>query len=173
MHHSIVLIGLPGSGKSTVGRLVAEQLGYRFVDLDVVIERLAGRTIPEIFAELGESEFRRMELEVTAELAGQRALVIAPGGGWSANPGAQELLGTGAMVVYLKVSPGTSAERLAGSAGQRPLIQGANPRDSIEALLQAREALYERANAAIDTETLTPQEVADRVVQLASPPGSR
>ncbi|HYS60296.1 MAG TPA: shikimate kinase, partial [Gemmatimonadales bacterium] len=100
MKRHIVLIGLPGSGKTTVGRLVAERLGAGFVDVDAIIERREGRPITLIFAEKGEAAFREMERkEMETALAAEPA-VIAPGGGWAAQPGAIDSAKSHALVIY-------------------------------------------------------------------------
>src|SRR5439155_414958 len=122
----IVLIGLPGSGKSAVGRLVAEQLRAGFVDIDAIVERREGRPITLIFAEKGEAAFRDMERkEMETALAGEPA-VIAPGGGWAAQPGAIDTAQPHALVIYLHTRPETAAQR-AAPAGTRPTLMGEDP----------------------------------------------
>lgn len=164
----LVLVGLPGAGKSTVGRLVAEKLGRRFIDLDDMIEARAGRPVARIFSELGEPEFRRLEREVTAEVAAGRGTVLAPGGGWLSNGGARDLLGAGAMVIYLEVTPETAARRLEGLEPSRPLLQPGSPLQTLTRLLLSRRAAYESADAVVNAESLTPQQVAAAVAMLAS-----
>ncbi|MGH2669098.1 MAG: shikimate kinase, partial [bacterium] len=115
----VVLIGLPGSGKTTVGRLVAETLQCGFVDIDSILMRKEGKPITMIFAEQGEAAFRELERkEMEAALAHEPA-VIAPGGGWAAQPGALESVRGRGMYVYLKTRPETAAAR-ATPEGTRP-----------------------------------------------------
>ncbi len=164
----IVLVGLPGSGKSTVGPLVAAQLGWRFVDLDEEIVRAAGRIIPEIFAAEGEPAFRAREREATVALANFGPLVLAPGGGWMLNPLNREALGPETVVVYLEVSPEVAATRMGGSAGGRPLLSGVNPTARLQELLGERESVYMQANHTVSVDLLSPGEVAALIVALAS-----
>jgi shikimate kinase len=110
----IVLIGLPGAGKSTIGRLVAETLQAPFVDIDAIITRKEGRPIEMLFAERGEAVFRQLEAqEMDHALTGDPA-VIAPGGGWAAQPGALATARDRALVIYLKTRPDTATTRAAG-----------------------------------------------------------
>ena len=163
----VVLVGLPGSGKSTVGALVADRLSRHFVDLDAEMELSAGMSVGEIFARDGEAGFRRLERETTAALKGEPGLVIAPGGGWLMNTGARELLDTGAMVFYLKVSPARAIERLRESVVRRPLLVGSSPLSLMTDILEERASTYAGADFAVDTELLTPQQVAVEVIRLA------
>lgn len=147
---------------------MAARLGWRFVDLDVEIARMAGRSISDIFRELGEAEFRRMEREATAELArDDERLVLAPGGGWMSNAGARAALGGGAMVIYLAVTPATAARRLGVDALVRPLL-AADPVGGLNALLANRESVYRTADRTVETEHLTLQQVIESVTQLAT-----
>src|SRR5256886_2321985 len=144
----IVLIGLPGSGKTTVGRLVAERLGAGFVDVDAIIERREGRPITLIFAEKGEAAFREMERkEMETALAAEPA-VIAPGGGWAAQPGAIDSAKSHALVIYLYTRPETAAQR-AGTAGTRPLLSGEDPVGRMRQLHKERESFYRNAHAPV------------------------
>ncbi len=169
----IVLVGLSGAGKSTVGPLVAARLARRFVDLDEEIEREAGMPVAEIFAKRGEREFRRLEQDATANLVGQCDLVLAPGGGWLTNAGVKESLDGGAIVIFLKVSPARAAERLVGSITTRPLLSGMSPVDALTMLLEQRAEAYGEADYTIDTELLTPQQVAEMIAGFASASPSR
>ena len=169
----IVLVGLSGAGKSTVGQLVAARLARRFVDLDEEVEREAGMPVAEIFAKRGEREFRRLEREATANLVGQPDLVLAPGGGWLTNAGAKESLDGGAIVIYLKVSAARAAERLAGSSTCRPLLSGMSPVDALAMLLEQRAEAYAAADFTIDTELLTPQQIAEMISVFAATSPSR
>jgi shikimate kinase len=164
----IVLVGLPGSGKSTVGPLVAAELGWSFVDLDAEIVRTAGRTIPEIFAAEGESGFRARERAATVALADYGPLVLAPGGGWILDPSNREALGSATKVVYLAVSPEVAATRMGGAAMGRPLLAGANPAPRLGELLAQRESSYLQANHTVSVNLLVPGEVAALIVALAS-----
>ena len=166
MKRHIVLIGLPGSGKSAVGRLVAEQLTAAFVDIDAIVERREGRPIAMIFAEKGEAAFRDMERkEVETALAGEPA-VIAPGGGWAAQPGAIDAAKPHALVIYLHARPETAAQR-AVPEGTRPALSGEDPVARMRLLQKERELFYRSAHAQVETDRKSVSQVATEVVRLA------
>jgi shikimate kinase len=164
----VALSGFMGSGKTTVGRLVAAALRWKFVDLDDEVERREGCPIGEIFTRGGEVAFRRIELEVLqGVLAAQGAddgLVLGLGGGTLTQAEARTLLATQSTVVYLAVSPDLAWTRVRGTG--RPL---AVSWEAFSALSDRREGAYEvSADLVIDTEALTPDEVADRVVRTVA-----
>jgi len=162
----IVLVGLPGSGKTTVGKLVADRLGATFVDVDAIIERREGRPITLIFAEKGEAAFREMERkEMETALTGDPA-VIAPGGGWAAQPGAIDSAKARALVIYLYTRPETAVQR-ATPAGTRPLLSGEDPVGRMRQLQKERESFYRNAHAHVDTDRKSAQQAMIEVVRLA------
>ena len=168
----IVLVGLPGAGKSTAGRLAADRLGWTFVDLDEEIVRAAGgRPIPELFASEGEAGFRERERAATRNLRGRRRIVLAAGGGWMANPGCAELLRPPARIIHLRVGVSSALARLRESPGIRPLLAVADPAAALADLQRRRAAAYAGADAEVDTEVVSLQAVVDSLVRLASGPG--
>ena len=170
MKRHIVLVGLPGSGKSSVGKLAADQLQGAFIDIDALISRKEGRQISLIFAEKGEAAFREMEKkEVDAALAGEPSF-IAPGGGWAAQPGALESVAGRAVLVYLKTKSDTAAGRATASGpGNRPTLIGIgdDPEARMRDLLKEREAFYLKADAQVETDKKSAEQVATDVVRLA------
>lgn len=163
----VVLVGLPGAGKSTVGPLVATALGRPFLDFDDELERRAGRSVAEQFAEQGEPAFRAAEAALSGELAAAAPAVLAPGGGWIANAAARAALAGAGRTVYLRVRPATAARRLAASAAVRPLVAGASdPAAAVAALLARRGPLYEAADGAVDADGADPAVIAAAVVVL-------
>jgi shikimate kinase len=165
----IVLVGLPGAGKSTVGPIVAARLGRRFVDLDRSIEAQAGRPVAAIFAEEGEEGFRARERAASREVGrDDRPLVLAPGGGWIEDPANAVAIGPGRLTVYLRVSLPVAMARLAGSGELRPLLGGPDPGFRLEELRRRREGLYLQADHTISVDSLTPDEVATSIVAIAS-----
>lgn len=166
---SLVLLGLPGAGKSTVGPLVAAALGRRYVDLDAEIARRAGRSIAAIFAVEGEAAFRAMERAVTAELLtpGAVPLVLSPGGGWVEDPANRAWLGAGAVAVYLRVSPEVALRRMGEAVADRPLLAGADPAQALSRILARRESFYLQSPHTVSVDSMTPDAVASSIVALA------
>lgn len=167
----VVLVGLPGAGKSTVGAAVAERLGRSFLDLDLELERREGRSVSQIFAEDGEGYFRRKERELTDELRLVGNMILAPGGGWIADPGVVSLLRPPGRLIYLRVRPVTALKRLGPNRALRPLLSRPDPLAELERLYLARRAAYEAADAVVDTELYEQQRVIEMVTELASATG--
>jgi shikimate kinase len=164
----IILVGLPGSGKSTVGLAVAERLGRAFLDFDVEIERREGRSVAEIFAEKGEPYFRKLERRLTEELAVTGNMIVAPGGGWAADPEVVAMVRPPAKLIYLKVWPAIAIARLGSQSASRPLLSRADPKAELIKLLDARRAAYTSADHVIETDPLPLEGVIEKVTELAS-----
>lgn len=162
-YRNIVLCGFMGTGKSSVGRLVAEQLRFAFLDTDHVIEARADKPITEIFAEQGEAAFREMECKVVKELAERKATVISTGGGLVVNPENMASLKQHALVVCLWASPAGIYARVKNQ-NHRPLLQGPDALEKITALLAERTPFYKQADVLLNTEIRSPREVAQQVL---------
>lgn len=164
---NIVLIGMMGSGKSTIGRQISKSLGWPFYDSDQVIEEKEKMTVEAIFREKGEPAFRAAEKAVIASLAAQDDCVLATGGGAPCHEDNWKAFGANSFVVWLKVKPETLYERLVRpTAKVRPLLKdaGLTP-EKVAALLTEREKHYGRAHWTLETEGLTPQQSAEKIVQ--------
>jgi shikimate kinase len=159
-HHSLIfLTGFSGSGKSTIGPLLANSLGYEFIDLDQTIEKHAGKTITRIFAEYGEEYFRNLEHQFLKGLVEQNNLVISLGGGVLENNLSYKLIKESGTLVYLKSPSKTLARRLYNKT-DRPLLKGQNGQklsreeieDKISTILSKREPQYESADITVHTD---------------------
>ena len=166
---NVVLTGFMGTGKSTVGRLLAELTGRAFVDTDAVIEERHG-PIPEIFATRGEDAFRALERELAAELAERDGLVIGTGGRLLLDPANAAALERTGRVFCLTASVDTILRRVApgGQAAGRPLLAGGDARERIVALLAERAAGYGRFEQ-VDTDGRSPREVVDEILRRWKP----
>jgi shikimate kinase len=164
----VILVGLPGSGKTTVGQAVAEQTGRTFLDLDQEIERREGRSIGQIFGEKGEPYFRKKERELTEELTLFGNMIIAPGGGWVSDPEVVGMVRPPARLIYLRVRPDTALKRLGPMRMMRPLLTRPDPLAELTRIFDARKVAYESADEMIDTELYGLQRVIEKVVALAS-----
>jgi len=160
---NIALIGFMGTGKTSVGRLVADQLRFEYLDTDDLIQTQTGRTITDIFAKDGEPAFRALEQKVVEELASRVKTVIATGGGLPVNPKNLASLKTHALVVSLWSSPGKIWERVRHQS-HRPLLHDENPEAKIRELLAAREPFYKQADVLLNTDLRSVREVAQQVV---------
>ena len=161
----VVLVGFRGTGKTAVGRILADRLEVPFYDTDALIERRMGMRIPEIFRRYGEVEFRILEREVIASLRDAKG-VISTGGGAVSDPANVADLRWHGTVVLLTAAPAVILDRIAGS--DRPGLTDLSPAEEVQALLAARQEAYiGAADVCIDTGKYTPEEVADLVLQGA------
>ncbi|MFO8027592.1 MAG: shikimate kinase [Opitutales bacterium] len=161
---NLYLVGFMGVGKSAVGRKVARELGYRFIDSDHAIESLKGKKIARIFADEGEAAFRRMEREFIESGHPDEGCVVSCGGGLVVPEGMSELLKRKGVVVSLFASPECIIERT-GRNSKRPLLNVDNPAERVRELLAEREPIYMNAGACITTEGRNMKEVVSHVVR--------
>ena len=164
---NIYLVGMMASGKSTVGPLLAEALGYRFLDADAVIRQVAGCSIPEIFEKDGETGFRAIERQVLQQLSQWHSLVVATGGGIVTVPQNWGELRQGA-VVWLDVEEQELLRRLSADPGGRPMLESNDPAALLRELLEQRQPLYAQADLSVAAGDGSPETIRDRV--LASLP---
>jgi shikimate kinase len=161
--HSIVLIGFMGTGKSSVARRLAEMLGWPVVDTDAMIEETLGRSISEIFEQLGEERFREEEAAVLEKLDPERASIIVTGGGAVLRPRNVRRLRELGRVVCLTAKPSILCDRLRHGTN-RPLLAKGDLATQIKSLLQERASFYQgAADLTLDTSFLTHDEVADQI----------
>ena len=159
----ITLTGFMGSGKTTVGKVLADFLGCPFMDLDDLVVKKAGKSIPDIFAQDGEPAFRQLEAQVlrkTVEKYAESTAVLALGGGAVLAPASAALLHEKTVCIYLRATLDTLLARLEGETAGRPLADA-----SLADRLASREPIYEKtAHVIIDTDGLSPDEVADEII---------
>jgi len=169
----VVLIGLMGAGKSSVGSRLADLIGVPFADSDKEIERAANLTIPEIFERYGEPHFRDGERRVIARLLDGRPQVLAIGGGAFMDPETRALIAARAVSVWLKADLHTLVQRTAGRS-HRPLLNQGDPRRTLEQLMATRYPVYAQADVVVDTELgLTHAQTAGRIIAALEEHGRR
>lgn len=160
---NVFLIGMMGTGKSTVGQLLAQELGYRFFDTDTLIEQIAGKTINQIFADSGEETFRQLEAQILSELSAYSQLTIATGGGIVLRHLNWSYLHHG-LVVWLDAPIDVLVNRLQNDT-TRPLLQTPDLAQKLQTLLEQRRNLYAEADLHIQiSENDTPQQIVSRVI---------
>ncbi|WP_222846765.1 shikimate kinase [Chitinolyticbacter meiyuanensis] len=158
------LVGMMGAGKTTVGRALAKATGKHFYDSDHEIESRTGVRIPTIFEVEGETGFRAREAAMIAELAAQKDIVLATGGGAVLNPDSRAALARGGFVIYLRASVDDIYQRTAHDKN-RPLLQTANPKERIRELFEARDPLYrEVADLTVDTSRQSVQQLTQALL---------
>lgn len=164
-YRRVLLVGLMGSGKTTVGTRLGELLGWEFLDFDDAVEEAAGRTIPEIFREDGEASFREMEARVGAELLERSRVVLASGGGWPAAPGRMVDLAPDTLSVWLRVSPEEAVRRIRAGDVVRPLLEDVDPVTRARELLAVRRGRYAEARLTLDTEAGSAEDLARTIAE--------
>ena len=163
----VVLTGFMAVGKTAVGKRLAKRLGRVFIDTDQLIEGRGGKTIAQIFEGCGESEFRRIESEVVADLEPERPAIIATGGGTFVDERNQRRLKKLGIVVCLITSPQTVCQR-AGRSSKRPLADG-DARERLEELYRLRMPAYRRADILVETDGLSVEQSVTRVLNMIEP----
>ncbi|MEZ4666620.1 MAG: shikimate kinase [Anaerolineae bacterium] len=160
-NRNLVITGFMGTGKSTVGRIVAEKLSRPFIDTDEEIVRRLGMSIPELFQRQGEQGFRHVEKRMCRFLAAQGGYVISTGGGMLVDESNRDVMIASGMVICLTASPEAIISRLSTDTIERPLLKG-----DWRGLLEKRRAAYDAIPIQIDTTEKSPEQVAEEIVQL-------
>ena len=163
MSANIVLVGFMGTGKSTVGRVIAQKLGFHFIDTDDVIEQTSKAKISDIFAEHGEVYFRDLESQAVKSVALMKNQVVATGGGVVLRSSNIDLLRTGGPIFCLNATPKAIWDRVRSSQS-RPLLRGPDPLKKIETLLDKRAPYYALADHQIETTGVSVDRVADEII---------
>ena len=167
---NLILIGFSGTGKSQVGQEVARLLKWEFVDMDTVIEAIAGKPVPRIFEEDGEPAFRVLEKQVLQDACSGHGRVIAAGGGAAVDPENMKLMLNRCVVICLEARPETIRIRLAGNetnpVEERPLLAGPDAEDRIRTLKERRKPYYGAAHETVHTDDLSIAETAEEVVNI-------
>ncbi|QQZ60215.1 shikimate kinase [Paenibacillus sonchi] len=159
---NIILVGMMATGKSTVGALLAEELGYELVDLDHVIIQQKGRSIAELFAEGGEEYFRRIESAVLKDVLEGEGRIISTGGGAVLAPGNADIMLQNGLVVALTASEDAIIARVSGDQN-RPLLAG-NAQERVRTILEQRRNAYRFAHCTVDTTDLSVAEVSKHIL---------
>lgn len=166
LHQSLVLVGHMGSGKSNVGRLVAQQLGLDFVDSDKKIEKVAGISIVDIFELYGEEKFRELELrEINTLLTEKPIQVISVGGGAFVQPDCHAAILENGFSIWLQATPETLVSRISNFAS-RPLLKDRDPLEVLTALSAQRDPFYKKANLVVNTDDLEIPESVEKVLTV-------
>ena len=160
----IVLIGMMGAGKTTVGRRLAAALDRRFIDSDAEIEAAAGMSIPDIFELHGESDFRAGEVKVIARLLGENDIVLGTGGGAFMNAETRTIIGEKAVSIWLKADLDTLFARVSRRSN-RPLLKTANPRQTLKALMDERSPVYAEADLIVESRDVPHETVALEILE--------
>ena len=163
-HRTIALVGLMGVGKSTVGRRLAKRLGLPFADGDIEIEAAAAMTVSEIFAELGEAEFRAGEARVLKRLLHAPRMVLATGGGAVLDPDTRIELKTRAVTVWMRADLETVAGRVQ-RRDTRPLLRGRDPLEALRAMAEVRDPFYATADLTVDVASGAHAEAVEGIVR--------
>lgn len=163
---SVVLIGMMGVGKTTLGRAAGKALGWKFIDVDHLVERTVGLKIAEIFESRGEPEFRAMETAALRELAGVKETVVSTGGGAPVQPGNLSLMREIGPTVYLEASVEALLRRLKNSTTRRPLL-GDDIEGRVRSLLQQRAPIYQQADYRIAVDHQSPMETVLEIKRIA------
>jgi len=153
-----------GAGKTSVGGVLAKKLGLDFRDLDEVIKNEIGMTIPEIFSRFGEDFFRNEESKALKSVARAKNQVVATGGGVVLREENWEIMENDGITIYLKASAEVLWRRVKSNTS-RPLLQVENPFEKLEELLSKRISLYERADLIVNTENISPADVAEKIIR--------
>jgi shikimate kinase len=162
---NIYLVGFMGTGKTTIAKILANKLSKKFVEMDRVIEQEEGKKVKDIFAEYGETYFRKLEKQLLDKLSSQTDLVVSCGGGLVCSEKNLKILKESGYLFSLYACPSSIFERVKNS-NQRPLLNVENPLEKIGQLLRARNPYYEKAGLRVNTDKLSAQEAADYIVNL-------
>jgi shikimate kinase len=167
MRTSVALIGFMGTGKTVVGKRLAEKLGKEFIELDALIEKKAGKTIPEIFRLKGEIGFRELEIEAVRDMTAKNNAVIACGGGIVLNKINIDRLKKECFIVCLEASPAVILKRTSGDKDGRPLLDVTDREKQIKELLKYRKPFYERAaEILVNTSRISINAAADKIIDI-------
>lgn len=158
-----------GSGKTTLGTLLAKKLGYNFVDMDHLIEQTSGMTVPGIFSEHGEKMFRKWEHDILQEIVSRENIVVATGGGAPCYTGNIAIMNKYGLTIYLQLSPEAIRERLLNSRNERPLVKGKNRVELltyIRELLEERDQFYLQSKLVVNGVNLSPDQLIKDIKTL-------